>query len=85
MSSPGEVSRRMNDPSKTKTSISRRLWRLITRGWVAEVPEDIACCEFDCRELHCEHGQWETCEYRLRRTTTDEQRRPKDANCGNAE
>ena len=48
-------------------------------GWVAEVPEDIACCEFNCRELHCEQGQWETCEHRLHHMAIVKERRTKGA------
>lgn len=56
----------MNAPSSQKPSIGRRIWTWITTGWVADVPEDIACCEFNCRKLQCQQGQWETCEYRIR-------------------
>lgn len=56
----------MNGPYTNKISIGRRLWNLIFKGWIAEVPDDIACCEFNCRELNCDQGKWETCENRLR-------------------
>ncbi len=56
----------MNDPQIHTTSVSRRLWNLITKGWVANVPADVACCEFNCRKLHCEQGEWESCENRLK-------------------
>jgi len=32
--------------------------------FVPEVPEDIAVCEFDCRETECLMGHWEQCERR---------------------
>ncbi len=56
----------MNASPKNKTSLGRRLWNLMTKGWVADVPENVSCCEFNCRELNCDQGQWETCEHRLR-------------------
>ena len=31
----------------------------------AEVPDDMAACEFDCRKLECESKEWETCPRRL--------------------
>jgi hypothetical protein len=56
----------MNDPRTHKTSIGRSLWNRIADGWVADVPEDIACCEFDCWKLRCTRQQWATCGHRLR-------------------
>lgn len=44
---------------------------LVTRllGWlqrqVQHVPADLAVCEFDCRQLDCRHGDWESCSRRL--------------------
>ena len=31
---------------------------------IAEVSDDIAVCEFDCRKYHCTLGEWKTCERR---------------------
>jgi hypothetical protein len=56
----------MNEPRISETSVIGRLWNTITKGWVTEVPEDISCCEFNCRESHCEQRRWESCEHRLR-------------------
>jgi hypothetical protein len=36
------------------------------RNPVAEVPEDIAVCEFDCEETECRLGDWDRCERRLK-------------------
>jgi hypothetical protein len=58
----------MNYSRTRKIGLNRRLWNWTTRGWVAEVPEDIACCEFDCRVSRCTQGQWKTCAHRLRHT-----------------
>jgi hypothetical protein len=32
---------------------------------VADVPDDIAACEFDCRKTQCPEGEWEHCKRRL--------------------
>ena len=65
----------MNDPPTKMTSIIRRLWNSIAKGWIDDVPEEIATCEFDCRELRCELGQWKTCEHRLRHLASVEEHR----------
>jgi hypothetical protein len=64
----------MNDSRTSKTGLNRRLWNWTTKGWVAEVPEDIACCEFDCRVLHCGQRQWATCKHRLHHMAVIQQR-----------
>ena len=69
----------MNNPRTNNTSISRRLSNLITQRWIADVPEDIACCEFNCRELHCEQQHWETCEHRLHHMAIVKERKIKGA------
>lgn len=56
----------MNDTPTRETSFIRRLWNSIAKRWIDDVPEEIATCEFDCREFRCERGRWETCEHRLR-------------------
>ena len=33
-------------------------------GAVEPAPEDLAPCEFECRELECSHGRWAGCEHR---------------------
>jgi hypothetical protein len=35
---------------------------------VSEVPEDLAICEFDCRESQCSSSNWMTCERRISKT-----------------
>ena len=76
---------RMNERRVNKTNIGRRLWNAITKGWVADVPDDIACCEFKCRVLQCTQGQWESCENRLRYMAMVEEHRTKGPKDGNAE
>lgn len=36
---------------------------------VAEVPDDIAICEFECGKTECQVGDWLHCERRLRAST----------------
>ena len=42
----------------------RKLYEWLTNR-VAETPEDVSACEFDCRRHDCLHGDWERCERRL--------------------
>jgi hypothetical protein len=67
----------MNDPQRSKTSIGCRLWNMIANGWIASVPEDIACCEFDCRKPFCTQHEWETCGHRLQQAAVVEAPRNK--------
>jgi hypothetical protein len=55
----------MNASMTSTHNLHHRLWSLATTGWIAGVPEENACCEFDCREVCCEQGRWESCEHRL--------------------
>lgn len=41
---------------------ARLRWRL-----VEDVPVELAECEFGCRIKRCEHGEWLSCENRIRR------------------
>ena len=45
---------------------------------VAEVPEEIAVCEFECGKADCQQGDWERCERRLKACGSQgqEQERP---------
>ena len=36
----------------------------------AEVPDDVAVCEFDCRKLECRTEDWVNCPRRLNQTET---------------
>jgi hypothetical protein len=55
----------MNASLTSTNDLNRRLWNWATTGWIAEVPEEIACCEFDCPRVCCEQGRWKSCEHRL--------------------
>jgi hypothetical protein len=56
----------MPDSPKTKEGLFSRI-RLWAQGQLAEeVPPEMERCEFDCRNLECTLGQWETCESRLK-------------------
>lgn len=47
-------------------NLVRAAWGWLRRQIVDDVPEGDAVCEFDCRKLQCNVGEWETCERRLR-------------------
>ncbi len=49
------------------------LWQRLKNLFIAEVPQDIAICEFNCARTQCTHGQWETCQRRIDLTSADEQ------------
>lgn len=55
----------MKPSSKPHLRLVRRLWSRITERWTADVPGDLSCCEFNCRQFVCEKGEWMTCEKRL--------------------
>lgn len=42
---------------------------------VAEVPDDIAVCEFECSKTECRRGDWHRCERRLRAAADESQER----------
>lgn len=44
--------------SRLRSSISSRL--------VVRVPDEVSCCEFDCRKSECLEGEWQGCQQRLR-------------------
>jgi len=48
-------------------NLLRRLWRLVTRQIIDDPPDDIAICEFDCREGQCSQQEWDTCDRRIRK------------------
>jgi len=56
--------------STSKRSNSRPgLWYRLKSLLIADVPEDIAICEFDCSKNQCTHGEWATCQRRIQLQT----------------
>jgi hypothetical protein len=55
----------MSDPGQSRVHRLSRLWQHLKDGLIQEVPEDIACCEFDCRKGQCTQDEWESCPRRL--------------------
>lgn len=53
-----------------------KLWYLLSsvRPWindqiVSDVPDELAICEFDCRESECSSSKWESCQRRVSKNT----------------
>ena len=40
-------------------------WNTLVHEIVDIVPENMACCEFDCSKPECSYSKWATCERRL--------------------
>jgi hypothetical protein len=55
----------MNETSDKKPGLLRRLGASLSKRLVAQVPDEVSCCEFDCRRAHCAEGDWERCSLRL--------------------
>ena len=47
------------------------LCRWLKRQWVAEVPADIAICEFECRKSYCSSDDWAKCVRRISETPSE--------------
>lgn len=58
---------RMSKSTPKKDQPFRRAWQWLREQFSQEVSEDSALCEFDCRKLQCQMGEWESCERRLSR------------------
>lgn len=56
----------MGDQTNKRASLYSRFWRWGLSKLTHDVPEDIARCEFDCRQSECRYSKWATCENRLR-------------------
>jgi hypothetical protein len=50
-----------------RTSIIE-LCRWLKAQWVAEVPDDLAICEFECRKSQCSFDGWANCVRRISQT-----------------
>jgi len=55
------MSRSLSSRSNSRPSLWDRLKSLL----IADVPEDLAICEFDCRKNQCTYGEWATCHRRI--------------------
>ncbi|MGO9924082.1 MAG: hypothetical protein ACLQIB_56475 [Isosphaeraceae bacterium] len=55
------MSRSTSQPSRSRPSLWQRFKSLL----IADVPEDIAICEFDCSKNQCTYGEWATCQRRI--------------------
>ncbi len=55
----------MTLPPPKEVNIIRRAWHFLTQGWAEQVPNDVACCEFQCKRTQCLDEEWETCQRRL--------------------
>ncbi len=62
-----------------RTSI-RELCRWLKAQWVAEVPDDLAICEFECRETECSFDGWANCWRRISETPKGPGRQRHSAN-----
>ena len=45
-----------------------RAWRFLVNQLIQDVPDEIAACEFDCRDTECPLEHWVSCERRLQTT-----------------
>ena len=43
-----------------------RAWHFLVDQLIQDVPEEIAVCEFDCRETQCTLERWASCERRVK-------------------
>jgi hypothetical protein len=55
----------MNDTSTKKAGLFRRIRESLSRRLVSRVPDEMSCCEFECRQTQCLEGEWEHCRQRL--------------------
>ncbi|MEB3356843.1 MAG: hypothetical protein VKK04_08960 [Synechococcales bacterium] len=44
--------------------MKRSLLQRLKSWFVADVPNDVAACEFECRKLDCSEQEWEECKRR---------------------
>ena len=57
----------MTDVGKKAPGWWARFIPWVKGQWVREVPDEIALCEFDCRENQCLEGEWVSCQRRITR------------------
>jgi hypothetical protein len=54
----------MSARSTKKAGLLSRVWSSLSRTWVVRVPDEVSCCEFECRRSECAQGDWECCDLR---------------------
>ncbi len=59
----------MNHTDTSVSSRFSRLWRTLVGEVVEIVPDEVACCEFNCRRGECNFAEWVDCERRLKYVT----------------
>jgi len=47
----------------------RQFGKWLKAQWIAEVPEELALCEFDCRKNQCASAEWAACQRRISKAT----------------
>ncbi len=70
----------MSRSTATRSNSRPSLWCRLKSLLIADVPEDIAICEFDCRKSQCTYGEWATCQRRINLQALSQ---PKSADCTN--
>jgi len=55
----------MSRSTSLRSNSRRSLWHRIKSALIANVPKDIAICEFDCSKNQCTYGEWATCQRRI--------------------
>ncbi len=55
----------MSISTSNRSSSRASLWHRLKSLVIAEVPEDVAICEFDCSKNQCTQGEWATCQRRI--------------------
>jgi len=55
----------MSKSTSERSNSRPSLWNRLTSLLIADVPEDIAICEFDCSKNQCTYGEWATCQRRI--------------------
>lgn len=55
----------MNEGSDKKAGWLRRIRAAFARRVAPSVPDEMSCCEFDCRKTECVQGEWEQCRVRM--------------------
>lgn len=66
----------MSRSTATRSNSRPSLWCRLKSLLIADVPEDIAICEFDCRKSQCTYGEWATCQRRINLQALPSQKAP---------